>query len=83
MYKRSGIKMENKGTVEGLLLLPPPVVAIAINGHSNSKYVVQWALDKFVLEGNALFKLLHVRPRITAIPTPSKLFCSVLSYHVD
>ncbi|XP_017258655.1 U-box domain-containing protein 35 isoform X1 [Daucus carota subsp. sativus] len=69
MYK-SGIKMEESETVEGLLPLPSPVVAIAINGNSNSKYIVQWALDKFVPEGN-VFKLLYVRPRITAVPTPT------------
>lgn len=70
--------MEESETVEGLLPLPSPVVAIAINGNSNSKYIVQWALDKFVPEGN-VFKLLYVRPRITAVPTPSKLFHSVIS----
>lgn len=78
---RSGKKMEINETVEGLISLPPPVVAVAINGNSNSKYVLKWALDKFVLEGNLLFKLLHVRPRITTIPTPSKLFHSLPSYH--
>ncbi|KAK1366696.1 U-box domain-containing protein 35-like [Heracleum sosnowskyi] len=71
MYKRSGIKMEDSETVEGLLSLPPPIVAIAINGDSNSKYVVKWALDKFVLEGNMMFKLLHVRPMVTTVPTPT------------
>lgn len=75
---RSGIKMEDSETVDGLDALPLPIVAIAINGNSNSRYVVKWALDKFVHEGNLLFKLLHVRPRITTVPSPSKLFHSVL-----
>nr|GMC61869.1 U-box domain-containing protein 35-like [Ipomoea batatas] len=59
--------------MEGLNALPHSpslVVAVAINGKSKSKYVVNWALDKFVPEGKILFKLLHVRPVISAVPTP-------------
>uniref|UniRef100_A0A5B6YJP8 RING-type E3 ubiquitin transferase n=1 Tax=Davidia involucrata TaxID=16924 RepID=A0A5B6YJP8_DAVIN len=59
--------------VEGVLALPPPpslTVAIAINGNRKCKYVVKWALEKFVPEGNIMFKLLHVCPKITAVPTP-------------
>jgi hypothetical protein len=48
------------------------VVAVAIDGNRNSKYVVKWALEKFVPEGRVIFKLLHVRPRISGVPTPSK-----------
>ncbi|KAF8044352.1 hypothetical protein BT93_A2368 [Corymbia citriodora subsp. variegata] len=58
---------------EGQLVPPSParlVVAIAVDGRRKSKYVVRWALDKFVPQGEVLFKLLHVRPRITAVPTP-------------
>lgn len=51
---------------------PPLTVGIAIDGKSKSKYVVRWALDKFIPEGKVLFKLLHVHPRITGVPTPSK-----------
>ncbi|GMP23974.1 hypothetical protein CsSME_00001395 [Camellia sinensis var. sinensis] len=57
----------------GLLGLPPPpslIVAVAINGNRKSKYVVKWALEKFVPDGKSIFKLLHVRPNITAVPTP-------------
>ncbi|KAF3500825.1 hypothetical protein F2Q69_00039975 [Brassica cretica] len=55
--------------------LPPPspspaVVALAINGKKKSKYVVFWALEKFVPDGFSDFKLLYVRPPITYIPTP-------------
>ena len=55
-------------------LLPPTsaLVAVAINGGKKSKYVVRWALDNFVPEGEVSFKLLHVRPKIIAVPTPSK-----------
>ncbi|XP_059666914.1 U-box domain-containing protein 35-like [Cornus florida] len=45
-------------------------VVIAINGDKKSKYVVKWALEKFVPEDKVMFKLLHVRPAITSVPTP-------------
>ncbi|URD80388.1 U-box domain-containing protein [Musa troglodytarum] len=44
-------------------------VALAIDGTKKSKYVVQWALNKFGGEGRVMFKLLHVQPRIKMIPT--------------
>ncbi|OWM79435.1 hypothetical protein CDL15_Pgr022847 [Punica granatum] len=54
-----------------MLPSPPPLtVGIAIDGRSKSKYVVRWALDKFIPEGSVRFKLLHVHPRITTVPTP-------------
>ncbi|XP_004307786.1 PREDICTED: U-box domain-containing protein 35-like [Fragaria vesca subsp. vesca] len=54
------------------LQIPSPlsIVAIAINGNRKSKYIVKWALEKFIPEGNNFFKLIHVRARITGIPTP-------------
>ncbi|XP_052187044.1 U-box domain-containing protein 35-like isoform X2 [Diospyros lotus] len=58
---------------KGLLGLPLPpsfTVAIAISGSRKSKYIVEWALQKFVPEGKLMFKLLHVRPKITTVPTP-------------
>ncbi|KAL0292494.1 UNVERIFIED_CONTAM: U-box domain-containing protein 35 [Sesamum calycinum] len=61
----------NKG--EGLDKLPPPaysVAAVAVSGSRRSKYVVKWALEKFVPEGLVYFRLLHVRPVINRIPTP-------------
>ncbi|XP_057482582.1 U-box domain-containing protein 35-like [Actinidia eriantha] len=67
--------MEESEIIEvgGLLGLPPPpslTVAIAINGNQKSKYVVRWALEKFIPEGKIMYKLLHVRPKITTVPTP-------------
>ncbi|KAE9465062.1 hypothetical protein C3L33_03059, partial [Rhododendron williamsianum] len=62
-----------KPEVGGLLRLPTPpsvTVNIAIKGNSKSKYVVDWALDKFIPEGMFLFKLIFVRPTIIAVPTP-------------
>ncbi|KAH7855921.1 hypothetical protein Vadar_030576 [Vaccinium darrowii] len=63
-----------KTKVEGLLRLPPPAsltVILAIKGNNKSKDVgiVNWALDKFVAEGMFMFKLVHVRPTITTVPT--------------
>lgn len=62
------------------LALPPPLhsppsfhtVFVALSGSRKSKYVVTWALEKFGPEGNVGFKLLHIHPRITCVPTPSK-----------
>jgi hypothetical protein len=56
------------------------VVALAIKGNKKSKYVVQWALDKFVHEGISIFKLIHVRAVITGVPTPSKIY--IMCYYV-
>lgn len=53
-----------------LLPSPSPVVAVAISGKKNSKYIIRWSLDKFLPEGITDFKLLHVIPRITSVPTP-------------
>ncbi|KAH7854090.1 hypothetical protein Vadar_010006 [Vaccinium darrowii] len=60
-----------------LLRLPPPAsltVSIAIKGNSKSKYIVNWALEKFIPEGIVMFNLIHVRPTITRIPTPVGTF---------
>lgn len=51
---------------------PSPVVAVAISGKKNSKYIIRWSLEKFLPEGIINFKLLHIIPRITSVPTPSK-----------
>lgn len=73
--------MEEKVTeveVSKALLQPTSaVVAIAISGSKKSKYVVRWALEKFVPEGEASFILLHVRPKIITVPTPSKTHFSM------
>jgi hypothetical protein len=49
------------------------VVALAIKGNKKSKYVVQWALNKFVPEGMIVFKLIHVHAGIVGVPTPSNI----------
>lgn len=53
-------------------------VVIAVSGSRRSKYVVNWALDKFIPQGLIFFKLLHVRPNIVAVPTPSMFICQHL-----
>lgn len=73
------------------LALPPPsshTVFVALSGSSKSKYVVTWALEKFSPEGNVGFKLLHIHPRITSVPTPSKAptnsyFCFFLALRIS
>lgn len=65
-----------KTEVADLLRLPTPpslTVNIAIKGNSKSRYVVEWALEKFIPEGMFMFKLIFVRPTITAVPTPGNL----------
>ncbi|XP_071705806.1 U-box domain-containing protein 35-like [Rutidosis leptorrhynchoides] len=65
--------MESDGMIKGVEKLGTPsylVVALAVNGSRKTKYVVKWALDKFVNEGMLLFKLFFIRPKISRIPTP-------------
>ncbi|XP_024985657.1 U-box domain-containing protein 35-like [Cynara cardunculus var. scolymus] len=65
--------MDDDRMIKGVEELATPsylVVALAVNGSKKTKYVVKWALDKFVPEGMLLFKLFFVRPKITRIPTP-------------
>ncbi|CAI0449642.1 unnamed protein product [Linum tenue] len=57
--------------VADLPSLPPPLtVGIAVDGKKKSKYVVKWALEKFGHEEKVVFKILHVRPKVTLVPTP-------------
>eukprot|EP00268_Persea_americana_P020175 TRINITY_DN20403_c0_g1_i7.p1 TRINITY_DN20403_c0_g1~~TRINITY_DN20403_c0_g1_i7.p1 ORF type:complete len:665 (-),score=127.29 TRINITY_DN20403_c0_g1_i7:642-2636(-) len=44
-------------------------VAVAVNGKRNCKAALKWALERFGPEGRHFFKLLHVRPKITMVPT--------------
>ncbi|KAK9130788.1 hypothetical protein Sjap_011275 [Stephania japonica] len=45
-------------------------VAVAVNGSRKSNCALKWALERFSDEGKVTFKLLHVRARITTVPTP-------------
>ncbi|KAK9130806.1 hypothetical protein Sjap_011293 [Stephania japonica] len=52
-----------------LMLSSSLTVAVAINGSRKSNCALKWALERFSDEGKVMFKLLHVRARITTIPT--------------
>ncbi|KAF4364939.1 hypothetical protein F8388_020653 [Cannabis sativa] len=58
-------------------------IGIAINGNKNSKYMVQWALNKFVPEGNINIKLIHVHPRILTVPTAMGNFLPISDVRED
>ncbi|CAN6860662.1 unnamed protein product [Brassica oleracea] len=46
-------------------------IAVALSGSTKSKNVLKWALRKFASDKNVIFKLIHVHPKITSVPTPS------------
>ncbi|KAK3131562.1 hypothetical protein QOZ80_6AG0508120 [Eleusine coracana subsp. coracana] len=58
-------------------------VAVAVNGSRSSRYALKWALDKFVPEGRILFRILHVRPTITMVPTPMGNFIPISQVRED
>ncbi|CAL5045640.1 unnamed protein product [Urochloa decumbens] len=58
-------------------------VAVAISGSRSSRHALKWALDKFVPEGRALFRILHVRPAITMVPTPMGNFIPISQVRED
>ncbi|KAL2227252.1 UNVERIFIED_CONTAM: U-box domain-containing protein 52 [Sesamum indicum] len=68
---------KNRANVDGLNGLRPSmvssVVGIAINCGKRSKYVIRWALENLIPDGGpeqVCFKLIHVFPEITTVPTP-------------
>lgn len=70
--------MRNADRLNGLK--PPSkvssVIAIAISGSKRSNFVIKWALENLIPEGEPgqiCFKLIHIFPEITTVPTPSKL----------
>ena len=71
------VQMEQKDVVENGKGSPcSRVIAVALNGGAKSKYIVRWAMEKFIPEGKVSFKLIHVFPKITGVPTPSKFIIS-------
>ncbi|KAK9085826.1 hypothetical protein Sjap_026237 [Stephania japonica] len=54
-----------------LMLSSSLTVAVVVNGSRKSNCALKWALERFSDEGKVMFKLLHVRARITTVPTPS------------
>ncbi|XP_020114703.1 U-box domain-containing protein 35-like isoform X2 [Ananas comosus] len=58
-------------------------VAIAVNSSKSSRCAVKWALEKFVPERRILFRLLHVRPKITMVPTPMGNYIPISNVRED
>ncbi|XP_057952289.1 U-box domain-containing protein 35-like isoform X2 [Malania oleifera] len=52
-------------------------VAVAVNGSIKSKQLVNWALEKFNPERKVMLKLIYVRARIIAVPTPMGYFIPI------
>ncbi|KAK8965849.1 U-box domain-containing protein 52 [Platanthera guangdongensis] len=50
----------------------PQVVVVAIDSDKNSQHAIKWAADHILKKGE-IFILLHVRRKVTAIPSPSGL----------
>ncbi|KAL8049932.1 hypothetical protein ABFX02_06G051100 [Erythranthe guttata] len=71
------------GKVEGLPPPPYTAVGLAISGSEKSKTIIKWALEKFVPEGVVRFKLLHVRPVVSRIPTPMGNSIQISQVHDD
>ena len=47
---------------------------VAVSKHSSSLSAVKWAIDnKLHPQGERVLKLVHVRPSVRFIPSPSKL----------
>ncbi|XP_062227989.1 U-box domain-containing protein 35-like isoform X5 [Phragmites australis] len=63
---------EAAGDMEELEAPVVSTVAVAVKGSRSrsSRHALKWALDKFMSEGRVLFRILHVRPAITMVPTP-------------
>ncbi|KAK9130793.1 hypothetical protein Sjap_011280 [Stephania japonica] len=53
-----------------LMLSSSLTVAVAVNGSRKSNCALKWTMKRFSDEGKVMFKLLHVRARITTVPTP-------------
>jgi hypothetical protein len=48
------------------------VVAVAVDSDRNSQYALRWAGDHLLAPGH-IFYLLHIRRKISAVPTPGKI----------
>jgi hypothetical protein len=49
------------------------VVAVAVDSDKNSQYALRWAGDNLLARGQ-IFYLLHIRRKITSIPTHRIIF---------
>uniref|UniRef100_A0A0A9CTK6 RING-type E3 ubiquitin transferase n=1 Tax=Arundo donax TaxID=35708 RepID=A0A0A9CTK6_ARUDO len=74
---------EAAGEMEELEAPVVSTVAVAVSGSRSSRHALKWALDKFVPEGRTLFRILHVRPAITMVPTPMGNFIPISQVRED
>jgi hypothetical protein len=51
---------------------PSITIGLAVSSSKSSKYVVKWAMENFVSGDRTRFMLIHVRQKVTLIPTPSE-----------
>jgi hypothetical protein len=58
--------------VQRLAAMEAPVCRTVAMAFSGSRYALKWALENFLPEGRVLFRILHVRPAITMVPTQSE-----------
>eukprot|EP00268_Persea_americana_P020171 TRINITY_DN20403_c0_g1_i3.p1 TRINITY_DN20403_c0_g1~~TRINITY_DN20403_c0_g1_i3.p1 ORF type:complete len:651 (-),score=123.16 TRINITY_DN20403_c0_g1_i3:642-2594(-) len=58
-------------------------VAVAVNGKRNCKAALKWALERFGPEGRHFFKLLHVRPKITMVPTETSAYKKEIEWRTN
>jgi hypothetical protein len=47
-------------------------IGLAVSSSKSSKYAVNWALKNFGTRQRIRFMLIHVRQKVTLVPTPSK-----------
>jgi len=49
---------------------PPITIGLAVSSSKSSKYAVRWALKNFGTRKRTRFMLIHVRQKVTLVPTP-------------
>ncbi|KAK9665431.1 hypothetical protein RND81_14G112100 [Saponaria officinalis] len=59
------------------------IVSVAISASKKAKYILKWALEKFLPEGNVTFRILHVYPKVTIVPTPIGTWLPVAQVRED
>ncbi|KAL9237341.1 hypothetical protein vseg_011902 [Gypsophila vaccaria] len=59
------------------------VVSVGISASKKSKYILRWAMEKFLPEGNVRFRILHVYPKVTIVPTPIGTWLPVAQVRED
>ncbi|RZC74447.1 hypothetical protein C5167_049922 [Papaver somniferum] len=65
------------GDEHPIIIPTSTAVVVAVTVSRRSVYAIGWALQKFGPEGRNKFKMLHVRPCVTSIPTPMGNYISL------